>query len=269
MTNKIIVMLITLAIFLLLSHHCLADNRILIESERSFLKQLFENYQGMTPTIDAVRQFVYKNSKHEEPFDKDKWNSELMIKMMISNHRKQAHVRPHMTCGPRSKCMKYILSLIGIKSYMVQVYTDNMDTFASHAFLNVYNNDTKRWEVHDPDYNLIYVDKNGNRVKVQDLLFNKLDKITPCYDDGNKIIRGWNSSKITLKNNYFEAIMLWDAFVNDSSLLIINQERFNPYQVKKDYTLTNKKKVNFLQWCNSIYRNQWHKSFLYCYSKDT
>jgi len=261
MTYKNIAMIIGSFMFLLFSHGCFADSNILTDSEKSFLKNLFEKHQNNTQKIDAVRQFVYNNSKHEEPFDKDKWNSELMIKMMIRNYKEKSNSRPHMTCGPRALSMQYILNLIEIKSFKVQVYTDNMDSFLSHTFLHVYNNDTNRWEVHDPDYNLIYLDEKGNRIEVQDLIFTKLDEIMPYYDDGKKTIKGWNSSNIILKDNYFEAVMLWGSFTNGSSLLIINQKRFNPYQEKKDYTLTNKQKVNFLQWCDSVYRSQWNIPF--------
>lgn len=44
-----------------------------------------------------------------------------------------------------------------------------------------------------------------------------------------------------LKDNFFEAVMLWAVFANWSRVLLINREKFNPDIVQKDYTLTNKK----------------------------
>ncbi len=241
---------------------CNAKMSQLTESEQSFLIKKFKNQDiTVTAMIDQVRQFVYNNSEHKEPFDQQKWNTDLMIKNMILVHKNKSKDRPRMTCGPRSRSMMRILRLIGIKSYMVQIYTDNKDTFQSHTFLNVYNEDTKKWEAHDPDYNLIYLDATNQRVDVQTLLFSNLEKITPIFNDGKKQVEGWNSTNNLLKDDFFEAVMLWDAFINGSSLLIVNQNKFDLTIKKNDYTQTNKDKVDFLHWCNSIYRDQWGKKF--------
>jgi len=159
--------------------------------------------------------------------------------------------------------MQYILSFLNIKSYLVQIYSDNRSSFLSHTFLNVYNQDTSGIEAQDPDYNLFYVNKKSKeRLQVQHLILSNLSSVDPVFDNGKKIVTGWNDSNIILREQYFEAVMLWNAFVNGSSLLIINQDRFNPFVKKSDTNaLIKGQDVNFLEWADIICRQNWGKPF--------
>ncbi len=250
-------------IFLLSPPSSFASSPNLTADERQYLLDYFKEFPNCTSKIDAVRVFVYNSSLHAEPMDKDGWKTILMLKKMISFNKKETNDRPHLTCGPRAKCMQYILSFLNIKSYLVQIYSDNRSSFLSHTFLNAYNQDTSRFEVQDPDYNLFYVDKKSKkRLQVQDLIFSDLSLVDPVFDNGKKIVTGWNNSNIILREQYFEAVMLWNAFVNGSSLLIINQGRFNPFVKKSDTNaLIKGQDVNFLEWTDIIYRQNWKKPF--------
>ena len=258
---KILFLLVALVFYIFLVHGNVGGNSGLTNSEVYLLRNLFYHFKNETKTIDSVRQFVYENSEHKEPFHKKKWNSILMVKLMIARYKNRSNPPPHMTCGPRARSMAAILDTLGIKSYLVQVYTDNYDTFASHTFLDVYNSDTAKWEAHDPDYNLIYLDSDNNRVDAKQLISTDLDKIRPVYDIDNAKIKGWNDTNRILKKDYFESVMLWNAFVDGSSLLLINQDRFDLFNEKTDYTRTSKGKVNFLQWCNTVYKEKWGRDY--------
>jgi len=250
-------------IFLLSPPSLFAGNPGLTSSERQYFLDYFKEFPNCTSKIDAVRVFVYNSSLHAEPMDNDGWKTILMLKKMISFNKNETNARPHLTCGPRAKCMQYILSLLNIKSYLVQIYSDNGSSFLSHTFLNAYNQDTSRFEVQDPDYNLFYVDiKSKKRLQVQDLIFSDLSSVDPVFDNDKKLVTGWNNSNIILKEQYFEAVMMWDAFVNGSSLLIINQDRFDPFVKKFDTNVLIKERdVNFLEWTDIIYRQNWGRNF--------
>lgn len=252
-----------LVIFILSPPSSFGGNPSLTSDEQQYLLDYFKKFPNCTSKIDAVRIFVYNSSIHTEPLDKDGWKTILMLKKMISFNKNETNARPHLTCGPRAKCMQYILSFLNIKSYLVQIYSDNRSSFLSHTFLNVYNQDTSRIEAQDPDYNLFYVNKKRKeRLQVQYLILSNLSSVDPVFDNGKKIVTGWNDSNIILREQYFEAVMLWNAFVNGSSLLIINQGRFNPFAKKSDTNaLIKGRDVNFLEWTDIIYRQNWGKPF--------
>lgn len=251
-----------LAIFLLSPPSSFANSLNLTSDEQQYLLDYFKEFPNCTSKIDAVRIFIYSSSLHAEPMDKDKWKTILMLKKMITFNKNETNTKPHLTCGPRAKCMQYILSFLNIKSYLVQIYSDNRSSFFSHTFLNVYNQDTSRFEAQDPDYNLFYVDKSKERLQIQNLIFSDLSSVDPVFNNGKKIVTGWNNSNIVLKEQYFEAVMMWDAFVNGSSLLIINQDRFDPFVKKSDTNaLIKGRDVNFLEWADIIYRQNWGKPF--------
>lgn len=120
-------------IFLLSPPSSFASSPNLTADERQYLLDYFKEFPNCTSKIDAVRVFVYNSSLHAEPMDKDGWKTILMLKKMISFNKKETNDRPHLTCGPRAKCMQYILSFLNIKSYLVQIYSDNPKLCSSKA----------------------------------------------------------------------------------------------------------------------------------------
>lgn len=185
--------------------------------------------------IDFVRNFVNENSIHliDDEHERYAWDSKIVHKMIYQYYSGKSEKKPHLSCGPRAKIMREILTNMGIKSRNVITFSDNYDNIRSHTYLEVFNSSRGVWEAHDPDFNISYIDINtGKNVSVIDLVFGDIDSIKPK----NKKGIGWNidygkMGLANLKYKFFDAVLY-----KESSIMVVNKHKFD---VDKNFKINN------------------------------
>jgi len=194
------------------------------------------NYRSPTAIIWATMEYVHNNSLHliDHEYRKYAFNIPYVLNKMYLASVGDINEKPHLSCGPRAYTMRAILNRFNIYSRLVQIYSDEYETHKSHRLLEVYNPDSQSWETWDPDFGVIYVDRENKK---------PVDILTLAFSDKNKFIpigissEGWKNTKTEhLKNNYFEAVL----FEKDSNIanngminavIIVNTSSFDMNKV--------------------------------------
>ncbi|RWX48234.1 hypothetical protein VU01_11693 [Candidatus Electrothrix marina] len=203
-----------------------------IASIRKYIES--RSIASKTETIDFIRNWVHRNSVHENDpsYDlRDAFNTPKVLSMLWKTH--DAKEDPvNLTCGPRAFAMQMILEGLKIRSRVIMIFTDNYDYCASHTFLEVFNPDTASWEIQDPDYNIYYVDeKTGKRSATLSLIFGDVNSFTPMSGKG----KGWRINKVEyLKDNYFETIMYGNPLTAVNPVIFVNTDKYNIHKKFKE-----------------------------------
>jgi hypothetical protein len=173
----------------------------------------------------CARQFVFANSLHrtDDEHKSYAWDTPVVLRMLENHYRTRQHP-PHLSCGPRSLALKAVLDALAIESRVVQVFSDDYDDVKSHTFLEVHDDQAKRWVIHDPDYDITYVDtRTGQPVPLMRLILGDLQSVVPESGRG----RGWELNGTShLKTHYFEAAR-YRCSQNDSDIIMVNADRFS------------------------------------------
>ncbi|WP_456460889.1 hypothetical protein [Reichenbachiella sp.] len=146
-----------------------------------------------TELTDRIRKFVYQNSEHNEGTSYHKnvalnFDKRFQVLSDLENFSNGNDFKPQLSCSPRSWAMAEILRAFDIPFRLVTIYfTENTPgNLTSHTFLEVQNPTTSRWEIYDPDNDIIYVNNKGQRLSSLDLM-NVTDKsvVRVCADIDN------------------------------------------------------------------------------------
>jgi hypothetical protein len=175
--------------------------------------------------IRIAREFIFQHSLHKIDAEHDRYGLDTPAVLgMLLHHQQTGQEPPHLSCGPRALAMKAVLDALAIESRVVQVFSDDFDVVSSHTFLEVYDDDAHRWVVHDPDYDLSYVDaRTGEPVPLMRLIMGDLRWIAPVSARG----RGWAVHNAEcLKTHYFEAAK-YRAADGDCDVILVNADRFS------------------------------------------
>lgn len=117
------------------------------------------HYPTMHDRISAIRNWVNTNSVHliDDEHDSYAFHVPTAIKK-LNEFNDGAGSRPHLSCGPRAYAMKEILDAMGIESRIIDLFVIRENGSPdSHTLIEVFNNETDRWELQDPDFNVVYV----------------------------------------------------------------------------------------------------------------
>lgn len=149
----------------------LSDTARLMKSKR---------FTSTDELVDYARNFIYTYSKYagkSEPGKPDR--SDTLEKMYLFSLGKGP--APITECSARATAMLTLLAELGIDSRLIFLYADNGNSVGEHTELEVYNPDTQRWEITDPNYDVYFVNTaNGERASIAQLVFGPLDSTRPC-----------------------------------------------------------------------------------------
>lgn len=140
---------------------------------------------GLAP--DATRLFVQNNSIHK--IDKEFYsywgNIPLLMQMLMFNASGSIQDKPHMECSSRTAVLYYLLRAMDIRARAIVAY-DRDKIKRTHTFLEIYNPDTKTWEIQDPDINVYWAYKDTDqRAGIEDLLSLPVaDNFVTCNNKG-------------------------------------------------------------------------------------
>lgn len=208
-----------------------------------------QNFSSESERIDFIRNWVYEKSIHKIDTEHKKYafNTPRVLSMLWKTHQTtKGHA--HLSCGPRAMAMKSILEKLEIQNRIISIFTDDNPEVNSHTFLEVFNKETKRWELQDPDFNIYYIALDTQeRVATAQLIWGDLDSITPVSIDK----KGWKNNNVEhLKQHYFETLMYMNHLNGEKSVILINIDRFNAEKV-----FEKNGNIDFYQFANKHYSN--------------
>lgn len=193
----------------------------------AFLSQVPLDASTEENEIDRARRFVTNNSIHEIDDEFYSYGNDIaLILSKILGHAKTGRDAPHLECSTRTNALMRILEVQGIATRRVYAFSDKRTKLRSHTFLEVKNPETGAWEIHDPDYGIIYVERaSGRRVSADRLLTEPLDAFTPCVNPGDC---GWEHAEAL--RDYFGAVGYKDG--RRPPHVLVNPVRFD---IQKTY----------------------------------
>jgi hypothetical protein len=136
--------------------------------------------------VDDVRTFVSNHSVHKIDsafYEIRDGRSPYSFAHAVIAHAKDSSVeRVHMECASRADLMADILNQMGYEVQKVALFdTHDMAQLASHAFLEVLNPETKKWEAQMPDYNVYWRSISSHeRISISEDAENLAD-VEPCW----------------------------------------------------------------------------------------
>jgi hypothetical protein len=175
---------------------------------------------------DFVRSWIHRNSVHRIDGEHAKYafDTRRVVSMLWSTHAEGAPPA-HLSCGPRALAMKRILTELGILSRMTMIFTDDFAELRSHTYLGVFDPESGRWEIQDPDFDAYYVDaRTGVRASTLDLVFGNLDDFVP-HQPGRS---GWDATDLGKVRAWFEAMLIAPDFEGGRAVVLVNRDRFDP-----------------------------------------
>lgn len=147
-----------------------------------------KNKNSFYEQVDYLSDFINSNSQHlqDAEFFATWENSSLIAKNFIDHLEGRRKTTPHMECSTRRGLLAAILkNNMGYKTRSVDLYgpSDN-HSLASHAALDIWNPDTKKWETYDPEFNIFWINtKTRERISLLDAA-TEIHNALPCNQKG-------------------------------------------------------------------------------------
>ena len=141
--------------------------------------------------IRNLRHCVHINSEFKTEKElKSLWsNEDVVAGWLLGYMQKNKPKPPPMECSVRSAVLGGMLESQGFESRDI-VVARNEDDFNDHVVRGVLNPDTRRWEVHDPSYDVEFVSKKNKEVLgIKRMLRAGVDEFIPCNYEGKC---GWD-----------------------------------------------------------------------------
>ena len=211
---------------------------------------LAQNPKNTHELIVLARKYVRAAfvMKYDEWYHRYKYDTEKVVATIYLHHQDPEKNPPaHLDCQPCSRALASILHYLGLETRLIALLSDDYDYVASHACLEVYNPDSKTWELHDTGYDVHYVDREDGRVlSALDLLFGDLDQVVPTDD----LKSGWDekfaATPSILRDHYFEVVGYY--YVTKRCFCLINTERID---TKKRFPKNDN--ANMVEFLNLVY----------------
>ncbi|MCA9894062.1 MAG: hypothetical protein KC615_13830 [Anaerolineae bacterium] len=164
-----------------------------------------QGYASIGELLHYTRNFVHDNtnigednaaSAHER-FAADYSDA---AQMMIDYAEGNIDAGPGLWCDGMTTAMHTVLAELGIESRLIFFYGQVPGYISQHTMIEVFNADTQLWELHDPTFNLYFVDGAGGIASVERVVFGNLDSVTACdaSDDCTK-------DNLAIVQDYFDA----------------------------------------------------------------
>lgn len=194
-------------------------------------------FPSETKRIDFIRDWVYRNSIHKIDAEHDQYAYDTpRILSMLWRSCQTSEDYPHLSCGPRAYAMKAILDDLRIPNRIIMIFPNNNFEINGHTFLEIFNRDTRNWELQDPDFDIFYIDThNRKRLPGAGLIWGDLNSIIPI----SPTKEGWEQNHVAhLKRDYFGAMMFMDFWNREKSVILINLDRFSADKFFKQDAVT-------------------------------
>lgn len=138
---------------------------------------------GFHEKADTIRDFIFQNSEHSEDEEfYEHWRDvPLMYSKLIAYLNDKENNEPvHLECSTRSTLAVNMLHSLGIETRSVSIYRQT-ENYPGHTFYEIYNTETQRWEIQDPDFNIFWRDKKNNRrASIYDMIEHPMSQFEAC-----------------------------------------------------------------------------------------
>ena len=203
-------------------------------------KFILEDNRTPTEVIHAACGFVYNNSRHA--VDSEHANLAAMefsdamrtiLDGVICSANGNKDKKPHLSCGFRAYVLHDLLKAFKIESRLLLILHDDPKCYGLHRQLEVFNPETRQWEVWDPDYNVWFEDSDtGRRIGIIELLYRDLNQVTPM----NSNTSGWEKTdtKMLLDGGYKGVMFEGPDTRTKHNLILINSRRFDLEKTSND-----------------------------------
>jgi len=128
------------------------------------------------------RGLIYENTIKK--LDKTYWDKISVMYSMLEDFLNNNGPKPSLKCDSRAYFMRNILLNLGIESRLVHgLYLSDTGKFVGHTFLEVLDQESNTWVMHDPYFNISYVHKKtGLSAGLLDLCLFDIDEFAPTAD---------------------------------------------------------------------------------------
>jgi hypothetical protein len=133
--------------------------------------------------INFTRDFIHNHTTIQAEGDYAVDYSDAM--QLVFNHFQGIGEAPVLYCNGMSTGMLTIFRELGLESRLIFLFAEARGWIARHTFLEIFNTETQQWEVHDPTFNLYFVDiETGEHATVERMIFGDLDTLVGCNTAG-------------------------------------------------------------------------------------
>ncbi len=175
-----------------------------------------------TDEIKSLRHCIFKNSvfSDDKEFESLWKNKIAMAKWLRSSVAKERDSFPPMECSYRSGTLVSMLRSVGYEAHDL-VIPKNEDNFSDHVVVEVLNPDTKKWEIHDPSYDVNFISlKDKAPLNIKEMLTIDKDDYMPCNFEGKC---GWHlrtdeGIDLTFNKSYWNL-----AYIKDQNVLYVTK----------------------------------------------
>ena len=145
-----------------------------------------KKFTSKTAELDYIRHWIFENTFGTGDTNYiDSFDPKITLHDIYQSYIKKSN-SPPMSCGPRALAMQELLYMLGFETRFVSIFFQNdPNMIGSHSFLEIYNEDTKRWEIQDPLNDVYYIDSAGNRLNTLQITMKEKLDFLPCRDSLN------------------------------------------------------------------------------------
>lgn len=205
-----------------------------IQTEKKIIEAINKSQpKSKTELIDRARKFVYENSIKEIDSEHQKyaWNRTYVLERLYLASVSKGDRRPHLSCGPRALAMGAVLGGAGFQTRIIHLLSDNFPSVKTHILLEVFSPDTQKWEIHDPDSDSYFINKETReRASIAEMILDEETNFIVVSDRVEE--KGWQEKIV---GNYFEAAVYdFKSRQNSKSVVIYNPKRLSLEKVFPD-----------------------------------
>lgn len=205
-----------------------ANRRCLKSIKQQLNTRTFETEQSR---INFIRNWVNTNSVHliDEEHDSYAFNVPEVLNR-LNSHALDSGTKPHLSCGPRAYAMKAILDFLGIQSRIIDLFGltelgEDRLKVSPHTLIEVFEEDTQKWVLHDPDFNVAYANKNTQEYQSAEAML-RLKKAEKGYDAAGYEIEKLLNLQNTVAGLFEWAVLYRYSYEGVRSLLVYSNDAF-------------------------------------------
>jgi hypothetical protein len=213
------------------------DDRLKRDYSRQIIGTMREREPFAACDFDRLRALVNQHSTHQidEEFHGYWGKPDIYARFLAAVQGRGPN--PHMECSSLAGMLRSLLREMGVASRGVAIFRRTAaGMWQSHSFLEVLNQDSRTWEIQDPDYDVHWIDASiGQRVGITELIKGDLGAHVPC----NHAECGWHVTSrehiaVEALRSYFVIAVVNDPD-RDQRLLYANRSRFDSAAMLDDY----------------------------------
>jgi len=184
--------------------------------------------------VEAARVFVFRNTDHD--MESDWYHAHAEDLPYVLEHLYKTAIsatdseRPDLACGWRVKAMQSLLDAKEIKSDTIYLYNDTGSdpNQGSHVVIEADNPETGRLEVHDVDFNVKYLRRDGVTASLRDLMTEDVPSSFDICDEEECFSERVMNTTVA-RNDYYKGV-----YYRDRDVFVLNREKFD---VEKTFTI--------------------------------